>query len=95
MNVLRKIIDQWGFLRGEEDIKELAEQFPCAKVCIKWGMMQRELIQAEDCLQRIQNVLNDPVYYDNDYVREVFITADDMKALKSVLGDYEPFTLNK
>jgi hypothetical protein len=95
MNVLRKIIDQWGFLRGEEDIKELAKEFPCFKVCIKWGMMQRELIQAEDVLQRIENVMNDPVYYDNDYVREVFVTADDMTTLKSVVGDYEPFTLNK
>jgi len=94
MNVLRKIIDQWGFLQ-EDDLKELAEQFPCARVCIKWGMMQRELIQAEDVAKRIENVMNDPVYYDNDYVREVFITAEDLKALKSVVGDYEPFTLNK
>ena len=94
MSVLRKIIDQWGFLQ-EDDLLKLAKEFPCCKVCIKWGMMQREIIQAEDVVQRIENVMNDPVYYDNDYVREVFITADDMKALKSVVGDYEPFTLNR
>ena len=84
MNVLRKIIKQWGFIQ-EDDLKELSKDFPRCRVCIKWGMMQRELIQAEDVAQRIENVTNDPVYYDNDYVREVFITSNDLRSLKSGL----------
>jgi|TARA_R110002110_G_scaffold409709_1_gene632242 hypothetical protein len=84
MNVLRKIINNWGFL-DKCDIRELAESLPLAKVCIKWGLMPREMLHVEDVLDRIDKVVKD----DKDYVREIFFIADDLKLLKQVLGNYE------
>ena len=84
MNVLRRIIDKWGFM-DRCDIKELAESLPLAQVCIKWGYMPREMLHVENVLDRIDNVVNT----DKDYVREVFFIADDLKLLKQVLGNYE------
>jgi len=84
MNVLRKVIDKWGFMDRCE-IKEIAKSFPLAKVCIKWGRMPKEMIPIQYAIGRIDNV----VIEGKDYLRDVFFLSEDLDALKQVLGNYE------
>ena len=77
MKILKEIIDHWGFVDSKQ-LEELVEHFPRMPLVIKWGMRERELCHAKFVAKRIAKVEAD--------VREVFITSENFRQLKSVLG---------
>jgi len=81
MKLLKEIIDHWGFVDSKQ-LPELVEHFPDTPLVIKWGGMPREQIPASKVAERIKNVEE----WGQDYVREVFICADQMSKLKEVFG---------
>jgi len=81
MKLLKEIIDHWGFVDSKQ-LPELVKHFPDTPLVIKWGGMPREQIAASKVAKRIEEVEQ----WDQDYVREVFICADQMNKLKEVFG---------
>ncbi len=81
MQVLKQIIDHWGFVDSQQ-LPELAKYFPDTPLVIKWGGMPREQVVASKVAERIKEVEQ----WDQDYVREVFICAKQMTKLKEVFG---------
>tara|TARA_B100000131_G_scaffold202804_1_gene194761 strand:- start:211 stop:471 length:261 start_codon:yes stop_codon:yes gene_type:complete len=81
MKLLKEIIDHWGFVDSKQ-LPELVKHFPDTPLVIKWGGMPREQIAASKVAKRIEEVEQ----WDQDYVREVFICADQMSKLKEVFG---------
>ena len=81
MEVLKQIIDHWGFVDSEQ-LKELEKFFPRTPLVIKWGMNPREVCLASKVAERIKEVEEET----GDYVREVFIRSENFRQLKSVLG---------
>ena len=81
MKVLKEIIDHWGYVTSEQ-IEELEKFFPRMQLIIKWGAMEREALPASEIAERIAHVEE----MNQDYVREVFITSENFRQLKSVLG---------
>lgn len=81
MQVLKQIIDHWGFVDSQQ-LPELAKYFPDTPLVIKWGGMPREQVVASRVAERIKEVEQ----WDQDYVREVFICAKQMTKLKEVFG---------
>ena len=81
MKTLKDIIEHWGFVDSEQ-LKELEKFFPRMELVIKWGAMPRERCPASEVAERIAHVEE----MNQDYVREVFITSENFRQLKSVLG---------
>ena len=81
MEVLKQIMEHWGFVDSEQ-LKVLAKEFPRMKLDIKWGGMPREEALACNVADRINRVEES----NQDYVREVFICSENFRQLKSVLG---------
>ena len=81
MKLLKESIDHWGFVDSKQ-LPELVKHFPDTPLVIKWGGMPREQIAASKVAKRIEEVEQ----WDQDYVREVFICADQMSKLKEVFG---------
>ena len=81
MKLLKDIIDNWGFVDSLQ-LKELVEYFPSAPLVIKWGMREREICNACEVAKRIEKVESES----DDYVREVFINAENLNKLREVLG---------
>ena len=81
MQVLKQIIDHWGFVDSQQ-LPELAKYFPDTPLVIKWGGMPRQQVVASKVAERIKEVEQ----WDQDYVREVFICAKQMTKLKEVFG---------
>ena len=90
MNIFEKIIRCGGYVTSE-DLNEFVAVAPDYPLCIKWAMMSREMQHADQVAQRIANVESDD-FYGGDYVREVFVTADQMKELEKEHGIQSPFT---
>ena len=91
MNIFEKIIRCGGFVTSE-DLNELVKVAPDYPLCIKWSMMPREMQHADQVAQRISNVESDP-FYGGDYVREVFVTSDQMRILEQEYSIFSPFSL--
>jgi hypothetical protein len=81
MEVLKSILDHWGFVDSEQ-LPELVKYFPNTPLVIKWGGMPRERIEASKVAERIKIVEES----DQDYVREVFIESVHFRQLKEVFG---------
>jgi len=81
MKLLKDIIQHWGFVDSEQ-LKELCKDFPKMPLVIKWGMREREICQASDVAQRIHE--EEQL---GDWVREVFINAENLGKLREVLGE--------
>lgn len=81
MKTLKEIIEQWGFVTSPQ-LEELEKFFPRMELIIKWGGMPRERCPASEVAERIAHVEE----MNQDYVREVFITSENFRQLKSVLG---------
>jgi len=81
MKLLKDIIEHWGFVDSEQ-LKELRKDFPKMPLVIKWGMREREICQASDVAQRIHE--EEQL---GDWVREVFINAENLGKLREVLGE--------
>ena len=81
MQLLKQIIDHWGFVDSQQ-LPELAKYFPDTPLVIKWGGMPREQVVASKVAERIKEVEQ----WDQDYVREVFICSKQMTKLKEVFG---------
>lgn len=81
MKLLKDIIEHWGFVDSEQ-LKELCKDFPKMPLVIKWGMREREICQASDVAQRIHE--EEQL---GDWVREVFINAENLGKLREVLGE--------
>ena len=91
MNIFEKIIRCGGFVTSE-DLNELVKVDPDYPLCIKWSMMPREMQHADQVAQRIANVESN-TFYGGDYVREVFVTSDQMRVLEQEYGILNPFNL--
>jgi len=81
MQVLKDIIERWGFVDSKQ-LPELVEHFPDTPLVIKWGGMPRERLAASKVAERIENVEE----WGQDYVREVFIESSHFRKLKEVFG---------
>lgn len=81
MKLLEDIIQHWGFVDSKQ-LPELVKHFPNTPLVIKWGGMPREQIPACKVAERIERVEES----NQDYVREVFVCAEQMNKLKEVFG---------
>ena len=80
MNILKKIILCGGNIT-EDDHKELKNDFPNLKVCVKWGQAPREITtlgKLDETIKKGQARA--------DYVREVFIPVSQWDQLCEVFG---------
>ena len=81
MKLLKEIIDHWGFVDSKQ-LPELVKHFPDTPLVIKWGAMPREQGAAAKVAKRIEEVEQ----WDQDYVREVFMSAKQMTKLKEIFA---------
>ena len=85
MEVLRQIIDQWGFVDSKQ-LEQLEKHFPDMPLIIRWGAMPREQRPASEVSELIAHVEE----MNQDYVRDVFITSNNMDKLREALGVPNP-----
>ena len=80
MQVLKEIIDHWGFVDSKQ-LPVLAEAFPKTPLVIKWGMAERVRVPANQVARTIEEG-----EASGDYCREVFIESSQFRKLKDVFG---------
>ena len=85
MKILKEIIEQWGFV-NKPQLEELEKHFPDMPLIIRWGAMPREQRPASEVSELIEHVEE----MNQDYVRDVFITSNNMDKLREVLGVPKP-----
>jgi len=81
METIKEILSSYGYM-NKKQLTELAEHFPCTKVVIKWGAMEREVIEAWRAAARITEVEKNNI----DYCRNVFFRGREMDLLRTVFA---------
>lgn len=84
----RLVVEQHGSL-SSEDLALLAQGSPDTLVGVKYGIGPRDLYRAADAARLIEAALAQ----EDQYVREVFITANECDAIRAAFHWPNPYSL--
>ena len=82
MNIIKQLIENHGYVTSS-DLIVLEKEFPNLQLVIKWGCSPRTIHPAKDVKKVIENAMK---VDSREYAREVFLSANQLDAMKAALG---------